>query len=363
MRLKLYILFVFCFLVYNSLLAQHVLIFENDPIEKIKISKVQLKQALSMCPVDSISVCIAHFKIGIYFEQKKNWAKANEHFKECRAFARAIPLDSMDLNIIQTKLNQISRRRNFGQSHLDMDASHEISFHLGKRNFSFPQGEIGVYVNSVNDEKKLYTGNFNSSNEAFFIDFNLIGISDNYIFAPFSNSFFENTYGFFSIRPGFTLMPSNAQEQGFTFMADMGVDGGLTHILNKRLSFTFGLKVIPLGMTYTFFDEFIIDHLMPNGLQESLILTMAQNQFFVAASPFIKSSVFLTKAINKPLIALDFTLGWHFTHTYGRWVLNSLNSADLNLSPNDFVMRSEIVKNNTFSLNGRFLSVGLRWIM
>jgi len=272
-------------------------------------------------------------------------------------------LDSIDLNIIQTKLSQISRRRNFGQPHLDIDASPEISFHLGKWNFSFPQGELGVYVNSVNDEKKLYTKNFNSSNEAFFIDFNLIGISDNYIFAPFKNSFFENTYGFFSIRPGFTVMPSNVQNQGFTFMADMGVDGGLMHVLNKRLSFTFGLKVIPLGMTYTLFDEFVIDHLMPDGLQQSLVVTMAQNQFFVAASPFIRGSIFLTKAISKPLVALDFTLGWHYTHTYGRWVLNSLNSDELSLSPNDFVMSSEIVKNNTFSLNGCFLSIGLRWIL
>jgi hypothetical protein len=343
--------------------AQHLFTFDNYTIEKIEISKDQLKQALSKVPVDSVSVCIAHFKIGIHYEQKKNWAKANAHFRECRDFARAIALDSMDLNIIQIKLNQISRRRNFGQPHLDIDSSPEISVHLGKRNFSFPQGELGVYVNSVNDEKKLYTKNFNSSNEAYFIDFNLIGISDNYIFAPFRNTFSENTYGFFSIRPGFTLMPSNVQEQGFTFMADMGVDGGLTHVLNKRLSFTFGLKVIPLGMTYTFFDEFIIDHLMPNGLQESLNVTMAQNQFFVAGSPFIKGSVFLTKAISKPLVALDFTLGWHFTHTYGRWVLNSLNSDELNLSPNDFVMSSEMVKNNTFSLNGRFLSVGLRWIL
>lgn len=314
--------------------------------------------------LDSMKMAQHHFLLGQYFMHKKRWEKARLNFHVARRiFFLLQGMENSDYELVQRYVGLMSRRTISGEQRLDIETAPEFSFHIGQRDFQFPTGDIGITIPTVNGEKVLHTTHFETNQKAYTLDFNVIRLSDNMLFIPFKNPFRENTYGFFSIRGGFVLMPNNENGQGFSFLADFGMDGGFIHVPHKRLALEFGVKAVPFAMSYSYFAEIYTSHIMPSGNTEMLTIDFAQNQFFVAASPYLKTSIFLTKPEKYPLLAIDFSLGFHFTHTYNRWLQFFVsNDETLDLSRDDFVFNGEIVRNNTFSLNGRFSGVGLRWI-
>jgi hypothetical protein len=355
---KLFVL-VFCVLS-GKVLAQEFLQEKIITRKEYRHIQKDLKSGI----LDSMTMAQNYFLLGQYFMDQKRWIKAKINFEISRSILfHLIGKEHSDYELVDKYSRLMFRRSISGVQRLDIELNPEFSFHIGQRQFQFPVGDIGITIPSINGEKVLHSTHFETTKKAYTVDFNVMRIGDNMLFLPFKNSFRENTYGFFSIRTGLVLMPNNQNNQGFSFLADFGLDGGFMHVPHKRIALEFGVKAVPFAMSYSYFTRLSTPHIMPSGNTETLSIDFAQNQFFISLSPYLKTSIFLTKPKKDPIIALDLSLGWHFTHTYGRWLQISIsNEESVDLSREDFVFNGVSVKNNTFSLNGKFSGVGLRWI-
>jgi hypothetical protein len=331
---------------------------------KIKELKLSIKLTESLNPIDSFMLSSLYFELGEQYENRKRWLKSYRALTESVFISKKlIHLDTITLNKRIAKQSEAFKRTYRGNPKLDLDGWPASSFHLTQRKLSFPNGMIGVALPDDNGNDIVYETPFAINNNSLYhIDFNVFGVQDNSIFSPFKNPFFENLYGFYSVRTSLGLMPGNRGAYGFTFIADFGLDGGLMFVPSKYFYVEMGIKTAPLAMTYTDLGIIPTDrHAIPGTDDFISSISIDQNQYYIGAHPYFRTGIFLKK--KEPTISIDLTIGYHFTHTYARSFRGEYSGTGaIDLNREQFLMNGRPIQNNTFSLDGRMIGLGVKFI-
>jgi hypothetical protein len=239
-----------------------------------------------------------------------------------------------------------------------------VSIYYGLRDVNFPTGNFGVELPHLTGGSSLYERKFGSIRRGHVLDFNLIGVYDNYGWYPFKTDLAANTHVFYTFGFDFMLVPPRQEpESGMVFTVNMKIDVGFRYLPFRFMFVESAVRTILFGMSYVDLGAIDFDmHTLP--VQVSLNrVEVDYNNFFLGAMPYFKTGFYLKS--KSSVISIDFMAGYHFYYIYGtptrvygynngeyQYTFNALEKGNLRFN-------SQPVRNNTFSLNGWQLGAGV----
>ncbi len=311
----------------------------------------------------------AAFLIGGHYEKGGQYKKAYFAYnKAWHALKKDLGEDDPKSGAAKEKWQQMWGASYPGKEKLELSGLPFTGFHFGRRAISFPQGTMGVLLRDNDGNSFLFESPFSSVPFGLTVDGNLFGVHDSDMWWPWKSMFWANTYLYWSVRAGYSYVPKSEQGTGLSHIFELGADFGAMHVFSKSFFIEAGVKTVPLAMTYTLLADVQVQ---PTVFSQGIVsgeVQLFMNKFFVGASPYLRTGVFL-KRNEGTFWRLDFSAcqQLHFIYSRALRAVPLIDGAAVsddyfNVPDDDVYFNGRPINKKDFHLRGLQFNIGLTFV-